>query len=121
MTQRSLPPNITVTIGRETRLYFPFVTTAPPRLDSPGTMTLRAVTLLNLANYLTTGGLHEYLPPDASVRLVLIEAQELAWQQAQYIGHAHLLLTVDRTLAALTAIHDCLWQRLQASTPQAAA
>jgi hypothetical protein len=121
MTQRSLPSSITVTIGQHSRIYFPFVTTAPPTLDSPGTMTLRAVTLLNLANHLTTGGLHDYLPPDATARVVLIDARELAWQQAKYIGNAHLLLTPDRTLDVLTAIQECLWQRLQGSSPQVSA
>ena len=35
MTERSLTPNITVTIGHHTRIYFAFVTTAPAELDSP--------------------------------------------------------------------------------------
>ena len=34
MTERSLIPNITVTIGHHTRIYFAFVTTAPAELDS---------------------------------------------------------------------------------------
>jgi hypothetical protein len=40
MTERSLTPNITVTIGHHTRVYFAFVTTAPAELDSPATVTL---------------------------------------------------------------------------------
>ena len=31
MNERSLTPNITVTIGHHSRIYFAFVTTAPPR------------------------------------------------------------------------------------------
>ena len=42
MRQRRYTPSITVTIGRHTRLYFAFVTTAPAELDSPATMTLHA-------------------------------------------------------------------------------
>ena len=42
MTERSLTPNITVTIGHHTRIYFAFVTTAPAELDSPATVTLHA-------------------------------------------------------------------------------
>ena len=42
MTERSLTPNITVTIGHHTRIYFAFVTTAPTELDSPATVTLHA-------------------------------------------------------------------------------
>ena len=39
MNERSLTPNITVTIGHHTRSYFAFVTTAPTELDSPATVT----------------------------------------------------------------------------------
>ena len=39
MLDRSLTPSITVTIGRHTRLYFAFITTAPADLDSPSTIT----------------------------------------------------------------------------------
>ena len=35
MREPSITPSITVTIGRHTRLYFAFVTTAPAALDSP--------------------------------------------------------------------------------------
>ena len=42
MLDRSLTPSITVTIGRYTRLYFAFITTAPADLDSPATITLHA-------------------------------------------------------------------------------
>ena len=51
MLDRSLTPSITVTIGRHTRLYFAFITTAPTELDSPATITLRADTLLELSCY----------------------------------------------------------------------
>ena len=42
MRQLSITPSITVTIGRHTRQYFAFVTTAPAELDSPATVTLHA-------------------------------------------------------------------------------
>ena len=35
-----ITPSIEVTIGRETRLYHAFITTAPARLDAPATVTL---------------------------------------------------------------------------------
>ena len=35
-----MTPSIEVTIGRETRLYHAFITTAPPRFDAPATVTL---------------------------------------------------------------------------------
>ena len=46
MLERSLTPNIIVTIGHHTRIYFAFVTTAPTELDSPATVTLHAATFV---------------------------------------------------------------------------
>src|SRR5207253_8464448 len=40
MRELSITPTITVTIGRHTRLYTAYVTTAPPALDLPHTITL---------------------------------------------------------------------------------
>ena len=48
MTERSLTPNITVTIGHHTRIYFAFVTTAPAELDSPSTVTLHSATFAEI-------------------------------------------------------------------------
>ena len=36
----TITPSIEVTIGRETRLYHAFITTAPTRFDAPATVTL---------------------------------------------------------------------------------
>ena len=36
----TITPTIEVTIGRETRLYHAFITTAPARFDAPATVTL---------------------------------------------------------------------------------
>ena len=49
MRELSITPSVTVTIGRHTRLYFAFVTTAPVELDSPGTMTLHAAPFADVA------------------------------------------------------------------------
>ena len=51
MTERSLTPNITVTIGHHTRIYFAFVTTAPTELDSPATVTLHAATFADVVSF----------------------------------------------------------------------
>ena len=51
MTERSLTPNITVTIGHHTRIYFAFVTTAPIELDSPATVTLHAATFTDVVSF----------------------------------------------------------------------
>ena len=50
MNERSLTPNITVTIGHHTRIYFAFVTTAPTELDSPATVTLHAATFSDVVS-----------------------------------------------------------------------
>ena len=41
MLASKITPSIEVTIGRETRLYHAFITTAPARLDAPATLTLQ--------------------------------------------------------------------------------
>src|SRR4029079_7006352 len=74
MTEWSLTPNITVTIGHHTRIYFAFVTTAPAELDSPATVTLHAATLAEVVIFAA-----ELIPFDCGrgrvpARLVLIDA-----------------------------------------------
>ena len=51
MTERSLTPNITVTIGHHTRIYFAFVTTARTELDPPATVTLHAAPFSDVAGF----------------------------------------------------------------------
>ena len=51
MRQLSITPNITVTIGRHTRIYYAFVTTAPIDLDAHATMTLYAATFADVAGF----------------------------------------------------------------------
>ena len=93
MRQLSITPSITVTIGRHTRLYFAFVTTAPAELDSPATVTLargdRSRTSSASPRIPIT---HDELARRTPARLVLVDAMELAWQRAKYRGHQHLLL-----------------------------
>src|SRR5204863_6971306 len=95
MFERSLTPNITVTIGHHTRIYFAFVTTAPAELDSPATVTLHAASFADVAGFaaepLTVDGTRGRAP----ARLVLVDAMELACQRAQCRGNQHLLLPAD--------------------------
>ena len=51
MGQLSITPSITVTIGRHTRMYYAFVTTAPADLDSPATITLHASTFADVVGF----------------------------------------------------------------------
>ncbi len=121
MWHRSLTPSITVTIGRCTRLYFAFVTTAPAQLDAPATVTLCAGTFSNVIDFaadLITPAEHGPTP----ARLVLVDAMELAWQRARYRGDQHVLLPADSLLVSPNTLQHWLWQRLQAPiTTQVAA
>jgi len=121
MTERSLTPNITVTIGHHTRIYFAFVTTAPAELDSPSTVTLHAASFADVsglaAEPITLDGTRSRMP----ARLVLVDAMELAWQRANYRGHQHTLWPADPGLVGLNTLQQWLWQRLQAPSTQVAA
>jgi hypothetical protein len=113
MRHLSITPSVSVTIGRQTRLYFAFVTTAPAELDSPATMTLHAGTFADVAGFAA-----DAVPCDVSrartpARLVLVDALELAWQRAKYRGSQHALLPADRVLVGLNTLQQWLWRRLQ--------
>ena len=117
MIHRSLTPSVTVTIGRQTRLYFAFVTTAPAELDSPATVTLHAATFSDVAGFAADPITHDELRGRRPARLVLVDAMELAWQRARYRGNQHLLLPADPVLVGLNTLQLWLWQRLQAPIP----
>ena len=122
MLHRSLTPNITVTIGHHTRVYFAFVTTAPVELDSPATVTLHCATFSEVAGFAADPITLDETHGRMSARLVLVDAMELAWQRAKYRGNQHLLLNADPGLVGLNTLQHWLWQRLQAPTaPQVAA
>ena len=121
MTERSLTPNITVTIGHHSRIYFAFVTTAPHELDSPATVTLHAATFADVVSFAAEPITLDPSRAKAHARLVLVDAMELAWQRAKYRGHQHPLLPADPGLVGLNTLQHWLWQRLQAPTPQVAA
>ena len=114
MRQLSITPSITVTIGRHTRLYFAFVTTAPAELDSPSTMTLHASTFADVVGFAADPITHDERHGRTPARLVLVDAMELAWQRARIRGHHHMFQPADHELVSVTALQQCLWQRLQA-------
>ena len=111
MNERSLTPNITVTIGHHSRIYFAFVTTAPTELDSPATVTLHAATFADVVSFAAEPITLDPSRAKARARLVLVDAMELAWQRAKYRGHP--LLSADRGLVGLNTLQHWLWQRLQ--------
>jgi hypothetical protein len=114
MNERSLTPNITVTIGHHTRMYFAFVTTAPTELDSPATVTLHAAAFAEVVTLAAEPISFDDTRGRTPARLVLVDAMELAWQRAKYRGHQHRLLPADPGLVGLNTLQHWLWQRLQA-------
>src|SRR4051795_4816047 len=122
MFERSLTPNITVTIGHHTRIYFAFVTTAPTELDSPATVTLHAANFADVVTLAAEPITFDSTRGRTPARLVLVDAMELAWQRAKYRGNQHLLVPADPGLVGLNTLQHWLWQRLQtpAASPVAA-
>ena len=114
MRQLSIAPSITVTIGRHTRLYFAFVTTAPADLDSPATMTLHGSTFAEISGFAAEPITIDGVRARMSAQLVLVDAMELAWQRARYRGNQHPFLPADPVLVGLNTLQHWLWQRLQA-------
>src|SRR3954467_9105356 len=74
MTERSLTPNITVTIGHHTRIYFAFVTTAPAELDSPATVTLHGALFAEMAGFAADPITLDETHGRMSARLILVDA-----------------------------------------------
>lgn len=111
-------PSIDITIGRQTRLYHAFVTTAPVALDSPSTVTLYTSTLVDLAGFAAADISHDIVASaglgDGRARLVLVDARELAWHRARCRGNHFILAPADPVLVSLTSLQHWLWQRLQA-------
>ena len=114
MSNRSLTPTITVTIGRHTRVYFAFVTTAPAELDSPATVTLHSAPFSEVVGLAANPIRLDSTRGNIPARLILVDAIELAWQRAKTRGHQHLLLPADPGLVGLNTLQYWLWQRLQA-------
>ena len=110
-------PSIDVTIGRQTRFYQAFVTTAPPTLDSPSTVTLYTSTMNDLAGFAAPEAVHTIAHDNGNghvhARLVLVDARELAWHRARCRGNQFVLAPVDPVLVSLTSLQHWLWQRLQ--------
>jgi len=108
-----MAPYITVTIGEETRLYFAFVTTAPPALDLSNTITLDEGPFSYIvglaADPVTVDTVRARMP----ARLVLVDEDQRPGQRANYLGNQHLLLDGDPWLAGLNTLQFCLWQRLE--------
>ncbi len=113
MSDTSSVPSIQVTIGRQTRLYHAFVTTAPASLDAPSTLTLYEGPLINVVAFaLDSTPLHAS-KARTPARLILIDTAELSWQKASCRAQAHRLTPADPLLVGFNTLQEWLWRRLQ--------
>ena len=114
MSDTSITPSIEVTIGRQTRLYHAFVTTAPAALDAPSTLTLYAGPLKDVAGFaVDTVALDATQGQPRHRGSILIDTTELGWQRARCRSRAHRLTPADPVLVGLNTLQQWLWQRLQ--------
>jgi hypothetical protein len=116
MSDTSITPSIEVTIGRQTRLYHAFITTAPAVLDAPSTLTLYAGPLKDVAGLAVDDHAFDATKLATPSRLVLIDATELGWQRASVRAKAHRLMPADPVLVGFNTLQQWLWQRLQVPT-----
>jgi hypothetical protein len=105
-------PSIEVSIGRETRLYHAFITTAPIRLDAPSTITLHTASLSDVAAMAADPFAISPARAKSSARLVLVDATELDWQRARYREEQHLFASADPVLVGLNTLQHWLWNRI---------
>ena len=117
MSDTSITPNIEVTIGRQTRLYHAFVTTAPATLDAPSTLTLYAGPLKEVAGFAVDEVGFNAAKAATPSRLVLIDTTELGWQRARCRANAHRLTPADPVLVGFMTLKHWLWERLLIPTP----
>ena len=113
MFDTSTTPSIEVTIGRQTRLYHAFITTAPAALDAPSTLTLYAGSLSDVVGFAVDPSSMDVARARTPSRLILIDTTELAWQRARCRASAHRLAPADPVLVGLNTLQQWLWQRLQ--------
>ena len=118
MRHLSITPSITVTIGRHTRLYFAFITTAPADLDSPATMTLHAGTFADIVGFAAESFVHDDIRARTPARLVLVDALELAWQRARYQASS---IASTRTSRAGVRARISSWTHASAAKPTTSA
>jgi hypothetical protein len=114
MATTSIKPSIGVTIGRETRFYYAYITTAPAALDAPFTMTLSAATLADVSGLAWNDILFDTYRAKTPARLVLVDATALACQRRRCREQKHLFAAADPILLGVNTLQPWLWQRLGA-------
>ena len=114
MTDVSTTPTIIVAIGRQAQQFHAVVTTAPPPLDAPATLTLYEATLADVSGMAAWPPVLHQARADSPARLVLVEATEFAWQRARWKEAHHLFTPADPVLVGLNTLQRWLWYRLRA-------
>jgi hypothetical protein len=112
MLASRITPSIEVTIGRETRLYHAFITTAPARLDAPATVTLHTGSFSDVSAMAADPIASDPARAKSRARLVLVDAIELEWQRARYREGHHLFASADPVLVGTNALQHWLWIRI---------
>ena len=112
MLAMRITPSIEVTIGRETRLYHAFITTAPARLDAPATVTLHTGLFSDVSAMAADPIAFDPALAKSRARLVLVDAIELEWQRARYREGRHLFASADPVLVGTNALQHWLWIRI---------
>ena len=114
MDRQTRTPCIEVAIGRDTRLYHAFVTTAPATLDAPATLTLYEAPLSDVSGMAADPVALDTVRAREAARLVLVNSSELAWQRARYRQAKHLFTPADPVLVGLDTLQHWLWSRIGA-------
>jgi hypothetical protein len=117
MNARRHTPTIEIAIGREMRLYHAYVTTAPPRLDAPATITVHAAPLWDVLWMTAAFIVLESERAKEPARLVLVDESQFDWQEAKYKEARHLFTPADPVLVGLNTLQGWLWNRLGTPHP----
>jgi hypothetical protein len=113
MSDASITPTIIVAIGRQAQQFHAVVTTAPPPLDAPATLTLYEASLADVSGLAASSPVLHQERADSPARLVLVEANEFAWQRARWREAHHLFAPADPVLVSLNTLQRWLWYRLR--------
>jgi len=116
MNASTITPSIEVTIGRETRLYHAYITTAPIGLDAPATVTLHTATLSDVYGMAADPVAVNVDCAKKQARLVLVETTQKEWQRARYKDGRHLFVPADPVLVGLNTLQHWLWSRIGSAT-----
>jgi len=107
-------PAVDVTIGGQTRIYHAFITTAPARLDEPGTLTLYRSSFADIVGFAADPIPFDRVLGETPARLVLVGAMDRVSQRARYRAERYIFAPTDPVLVGLNTLQRWLWHRLAA-------